>query len=331
MYLLKTTSGSLVSTTAFLLTIGLTAACSSGSSNSQTTVDEQSGQNTVGVTENTVESGGLENSGNTSSPGDTGDTEATEGSNDISDTSNTENTDRPSASFDRFGQPITNPDNFTVSESNGIKLEMPVPDASMIDVDFVDIAQVSVFSPNITLRVTNNSANTISRAICRAVAFKNGEEVDSTSIFMASWAHIKPGDTVTDDGFWFDLSDLDDLDTARVSCEWSNRDDDIKDKDPLIVFELIEYSTNEFGRPVIVASLTNNSAQTIYSASCEFVIGKGNEVVAEADLTFNERDDIAPGESFMDTASFFTANLKFEDFDSDEFDLADLYCDYRTR
>jgi len=208
---------------------------------------------------------------------------------------------------------------------------MPVPDASMIDVDFVDIAQVSVFSPNITLRVTNNSANTISRAICRAVAFKNGEEVDSTSIFMASWAHIKPGDTVTDDGFWFDLSDLDDLDTARVSCEWSNRDDDIKDKDPLIVFELIEYSTNEFGRPVIVASLTNNSAQTIYSASCEFVIGKGNEVVAEADLTFNERDDIAPGESFMDTASFFTANLKFEDFDSDEFDLADLYCDYRTR
>lgn len=341
MFLPKLTSCQLTATIALLISIGLTA-CSNGLSTPQTTVDEQGDQDTVGITENADESSDLEGNDNTGALGETSDVGET---NNTNSTNNTEN-----------GDPINNQDNSTVIESNGIKIEMPASNASLINIEFVEFGSITTEEnananalydlPTIKLRITNNSDSTIQGVRCKVAALQNGAELGEALLSPGGLAHLRTGDTAIDTGIWFyALDDPTVMDTAKVSCSWRDYGNtvssstvfwqgyDDEENDPLIEIELIEYSTNEDNTPVVVAQISNGTANTIYAARCQLAIRKGNEVLSYAEIRFNDMDDIASGESFMGRAVIPLPDFErgFEQFDSDVFYLKDLYCSYQIR
>jgi len=205
---------------------------------------------------------------------------------------------------------------------------MPASEDSNIEFEFVDY-NLSSDSPHTTIKMTNNSTGIIFNAGCNAVGSKDGIVVDTALVFPGSLAYLRPGDFAVDVGVWWDQTTLSELDAIAVSCDWLDYTD--RNTDPLVAFDLIEYSTDEAGKPVVVAQLTNNSANTIYSATCDFVARKNNQILTYAVLTFNDLNDVATGESFEDSSPFTDSVGGFDGFNSNGFDRGDLYCTYVAR
>lgn len=205
------------------------------------------------------------------------------------------------------------------------------PGRAGIAVDIVRFGYDAFGQPEVELRLENGSRRTIYNANCAIAALAGNRILDTARTFFASLDPIDPGESALDAGAWFELDGgFSSADRFRITCDWLNGDGGRIDlaSDPVSV-DFVGY-TSEFGHPAVILLMTNNSARTIYNASCGVEAKRGDVIVDVASLFFADLGDIRTGEA-AETASPWLELSSLDEFDAEPFDPANLNCSYLVR
>jgi len=198
----------------------------------------------------------------------------------------------------------------------------------------VDIIEFELFIdiPRIKLHLHNDSSSPITAAGCDLTAFIGNQSVESNKGDFAALETILPGESAVDTNFWFDTkTGFTTFDRVSFSCSWiegASRKLVREVTTGTVTFDFVEYSSR--GRPALTGLLTNNSAETIYSAICSVKAKSGRLILDVAYLFFNELGDVNPGEAVEDDGTWLQLS-NFDQFDSEPFNRANMECGYLIR
>lgn len=292
----------------FTASLSISACSSSGNDPAEPATVQENASDSI-VMDDSENSDVVNENADTSTDNTDSTSETTDTSTENTDTSNdtsTENTDTSSETTDtsnEAGQGF-------VVEVDGIRTELLTPAPLNVEYEFIEYRDNPV-APYLLVKVTNNSDDIIDFGSCTTEAFKDGVLVDEGITVFADFGILKPGDTTSERADFLDLDTLDELDSVELDCVFYETLP--VRQDPNVVFEFIEYTSDEFGSSAFRAQVTNNSGETIKSASCLLTIRNGNTVIRTVFMSFNELDPILPGESYVAQSRI---GADFNDFDS---------------
>lgn len=185
--------------------------------------------------------------------------------------------------------------------------------------------------PGFFMRVNNDSSGTIENAGCTVQAFRDGSQVNFFSPGFGSTI-IDPGESaIGSDHMSPPASNFSDYDQLVVRlCSWSGVGGEFDRRRDIttgpITVDFLGYSSSSTGRPQARLLLTNNSDDTISNARCDLDAKVGRTIVAVGSTSFDDADDIAPGEA-EETELVLRVN-SLASYDSEPFDISNLNCTY---